>query len=139
MIKKRGFAEAKLVNDYLWAKYRDFPQWKRVRLGPLPNVELARFYKVALRWADAIVATDEEIVLIEGKMKPTPSAVGQLEMYADLFRRTPEFGKYKDMRIKLVLLTTRDDEELKKFCSRKSIDYIVFTPAWVADWWRQHV
>jgi hypothetical protein len=129
--------EYKLVNDYLAAKYPTKTKWKRVRLGPLPDVTMSRLFKVANLYADAIVWDEPNIIIIEAKMKPVSSAIGQLEAYAKLFPQTPDFSEYKDDPIKLVLLTTYVNITIQNMCKEKGIEYVVFAPSWVADYWRE--
>ncbi|MEX2702036.1 MAG: hypothetical protein Q6368_003070 [Candidatus Baldrarchaeota archaeon] len=82
-------------------------------------------YRVLLRWADAIVYRDGVVYIIEAKLRPSPTAIGQLEMYKDLFYRTPEFTEFFSCPVQLVFLTTRYDWELVEFCSKKGIKYVV--------------
>ena len=77
--------EGRLVNEWLWKTYPTKLQWKRVRLGQTPNKVEAAYYKVLLRWADAIVINDMDVVIIEGKIRPGFGALGQLEAYKELF------------------------------------------------------
>ena len=123
--------EARLVNEWLWLNYNTKPQWHRVRLGPAFDKETARMYKVLLRWADAVVLNDNEILIIEAKMTPEPGAISQLEFYAQEFKHTPEFSDYWDFPQRLIFLTTREDEALHALASEKNIEYVVFRPDWV--------
>ena len=118
--------ESELLNAWLWAKHREDPQWKRVRLGMVPNPEMANMYKVILRWADAIFLHDGEVYIVEAKLRPGPGAVGQLELYGELFRRTPEFSMYETWPIHLVLLTAYQDLEMMSLCEKKGIIYEYF-------------
>ena len=124
-----------MVNAFLWIKYKTDPQWKRVRLGVLPTKFLARAYKVILRWADAIVLHDGRVKIIEAKLRPDPTAIGQLEFYKKLFRVTPEFSAYKNWPIDLVMLTARSDLQMIEHCSDKGIEFELFTEDdWLAFW-----
>jgi len=122
------------VNEWLMLKHPYALQWRRVRLGPLPKVEMARAFKVALRWIDAIVYEDGVVYLIEAKIKPKADAVGQLLMYKDLFYQTPEFSNLWDKPVKMVLLTTMDDPNVRKLCTNYNIEYEIFCPAWVKEY-----
>lgn len=123
-------SEAKLVNEWLLLNFPNSLQWKRVRLGPLPDKKLAKLYSVTLRWADAIAYKDGVVYLIEAKLKPTASALGQLLDYKVLFPDTPEFEDLKDKQIKLIFLTTRLDESLKRLYEEHNIKYEVYNPPW---------
>lgn len=123
--------EGRLVNEWLWKTYPTKPQWKRVRLGQTPNKEEAKYYKVLLRWADAIVINGTEVIIIEGKIRPEFGAIGQLEAYRELFKVTPEFMEYWHNTIKLVLLCAWEDENVKTECERKGIEYVFYQPEWI--------
>lgn len=110
------------------------PQWKRVRLGPLPNVEMARAYKVTQRWADAVFVDDDTIHIVEAKMYPDASAFGQLELYATLIRDTPEFSAYTNLPVKLIFLTTKKDNPLFEMATQKGIAYEIYNPEWVEEY-----
>ena len=129
--------EGRLVNEWLWKTYPTKLQWKRVRLGQTPNKVEAAYYKVHLRWADAIVINDMDVVIIEGKIRPGFGALGQLEAYKELFKKTPEFMDYWNRNIKLVLLTAWHDENIKTECERKNIDYVFFQPDWIKPYLAQ--
>jgi len=106
-------------------------QWRRVRLGPLPKKELATMYKVTLRWVDAIFVEGGKVHLVEAKLKPTPSAIGQLKLYKELFYQTPEFSEFHSYPVELILLTTRDDPDVRRLCELEGIKYIVYQPKWI--------
>ena len=121
--------ESDMLNAWLWEKHRTDTQWRRIRLGVLPTKELARMYMTLLRWADAIVLSKGIVYIIEAKLRPAPGAVGQLELYKQLFVQTPEFEDYKNWPIKMVLLTSVVDLNMVEMTSKKDILYEVFTEA----------
>lgn len=121
--------EAKFRNKYLMMNYPDKLQWKNARLGPLPDVPLAKMYSVTQRRADAIVKEDRTIIIIETKLRKFGEAVGQLQLYRDLFKETPEFSEFKDYQIKLQLVVPREDIHIKSLCNDRGIDFIVFPDA----------
>jgi len=120
--------ESDLVNMYLWDKHRNDLQWRRVRLGVVPTHEMSRMHSVLLRWADAIVINDGQVLIIEAKLRPNPSAFGQLDLYAKLFRVTPEFSAYASWPIRKQFLTTFPDLALGELASDKGVDYIIYPP-----------
>jgi hypothetical protein len=121
-------SEAKLVNDWLWTFHPTSLQWRRVRLGIVPDKEYAKMYMVILRWADAIFIEDGKVHIVEAKLRPDAGAIGQLEHYKDLFTRTPEFQQYWNYPIELILLTPYLDLELVALCSKKGIRYEHYVP-----------
>ena len=120
--------EFELVNKWLWKFHPSDLQWRRVRLGIVPDKEKARMYMVILRWADAIFIQDGVVNIVEGKLRPTAGAIGQLEHYKLLFGRTPEFSQYWNHDINLILLTCYMDLEIVELCSRKNIKYEFWKP-----------
>lgn len=119
--------ESEMLNAWLWEQHRDDLQWRRIRLGVLPTKELARMYMTILRWADAIVISDGVVYIIEAKLRSSPGALGQLDLYEKLFKVTPEFSAYKDWPIKKMLLTAEPDLNMIELCSEKGVLYEVFT------------
>ena len=127
--------EKRLLNEYMDKHFQTNLQWRNVRLGPVGTAELAKLYKVTRRWADGVAFDGSQVYIIEAKMFADPGAIGQLEQYKDLFFDTPEFSQYHSMPVKLVFLTTKEDPVLRRRSTEKGIDYIVFEPAWVKEWW----
>jgi len=83
---------------------------------------------VLLRWADAIFIEDGYVNILEAKVRPSPTAVGQLLLYERLFKVTPEFKMYWDWPIKKILLTTMVAWDVVELCSQYNIQYEVFNP-----------
>lgn len=121
--------ESELVNQWLWSYHRLSPQWRRVRLGVVPNHEMAREYSVLLRWADAVFIEDGVVNIVEAKLRPMADAIGQLQLYETLFRNTPEFQQYWNHPIKLIFLTTMLDIAVSELCSKLNIAYVIFEPS----------
>jgi len=126
--------EFRLLSEWLALKYPTWLTWKRVRLGPLPPAPAARIYGILRRWADAIITNQTEVIIIEAKIWPTVTAVGQLEYYGLLFPQTPEFAFLKDLPLTLVFLTTEEDPTVRAFVEAKGIRYEIFEPDWVKEY-----
>lgn len=120
--------ESELVNRWLWKFHKDALQWRRVRLGAVPTKEMAQLYKVILRWCDAIFIENGTVNLVEAKIRPTAGAIGQLDHYAILFRKTPEFKEYWNYPLKKILLTMTEDLEIRELCKARGIDFVLFKP-----------
>ncbi len=131
--------EQRLLNQYLQENFRDKPQWTRVRLGPAATKGEARLFKVGMRWADAIVKNGDEILIFEAKLRPDAGAIGQLQVYSDLFRKTPEFSDFATLPIRMIFLTTKLDMGLKSQTDRLGIEYVVFNPPWVATFLQERL
>ena len=115
------------LNQWLWEFHRSKPQWKRVRLGPVPNPEMGKMFSVILRWADAIYLDDGRINIVEAKLRPNFGAVGQLLGYKQMLEGTPEFEAYKNWKIRLVLLSKEPDLAVTELCSKYGIDHEVWS------------
>jgi len=127
--------ENRLVHEYVLEAYPTSLTWKRERLGPLPDTELANLYKVRNVYADVIVLEDNHFIIVEAKMRPNVTGVGQLEYYKEMLPLTPKFKKYKNYPIRLEFLTSLLDRKVKEFVEGKGIKYTVFAPAWTRDYW----
>jgi len=120
--------ESELVNKWVWTFHPTALQWRRVRLGVVPTKEAAREYLVILRWADLVFVENGEVNIVEAKLRPNAGAIGQLEHYKELFKRTPEFQQYWNYPINLILLTPYLDLEIVALCSKKGITYENWNP-----------
>ena len=123
---KMPLTESRLINDWLWDFHRTSPQWKRQRMGPIPTHELGRMYMVILRYADIVLIEDGQLIIVEAKLRPNAEAIGQLQLYSKLIRLTPEFEKFNDLPIKLILLTTMLDLPISELCSNLGITYEIY-------------
>ena len=119
--------ESEMLNAWLWEKHREDVQWRRVRLGVLPTKAMARMYMTLLRWADAIIVKDGVVYIVEAKLRPAPGAIGQLELYNELFHNTLEFTQYKNYPVKLLLLCSIVDLAIAELCSKKGIIFEIFS------------
>jgi len=90
--------------------------------------------RASLRYADAIVVDPPRIWIIEFKVDAELGAISQLELYKMLFLETPEYVKYKDFEIKLLIVTTRETTDMRQFAASKGIEYDVFIPEWIYDY-----
>jgi len=130
-IRKR--IESRLLNEWLREKHLTSLQWKRVRVGPIPNPEIGRASVVLMRWADAIFIEDGFVNIVEAKIRPNAEAIGQLEYYKKKFPETPEFTVYKDWPIKMIFLTTMLDAGIAEHCWEKGIKYRIYAPKWALE------
>lgn len=128
--------ETKLLKEWRVKNYPENPYWRQVSLGPTPGTKYAKYYKGLRRWADLIILTDKEIIIVEAKMRPKPEGYAELELYKDLFTQTPEFKMYWDMPIRLIYLTTKYDQTIDKLCKEKDIELVIYDPAWVKKYWK---
>ena len=116
------------LNKWLAKFHRTDLQWRRVRLGQVATKEEAKFYKVILRWADAVFIKDGFVHIVEAKLRPDLGVIGQLEGYKKLFPVTPEFSVYKDWPIKMILLSPHLDLNIAELATEKGMIYYIWIP-----------
>jgi len=131
--------EAKLLYEWMVKTFPNCLQWRHVRMGPIPKNEA--LYGILRRWIDGVVydKKTDTVYLIEAKIRPEPGAISQLLLYKQLFPKTPEFEALKDKPIKLVFLTSFMDKEVKALCDQYGIEFVVYSPDWVKEYWQQKV
>jgi len=123
--------ESVLLNRWLSEFHRDKLYWTRVRLGIADNPEEAKYYQVALKWADAVVVADGEILIVETKLTNPSAAIGQIEIYKKLLKVTPRFKTYWEWPVKLIIVCPILDVATAEICSERGIIYDVWKPE---DW-----
>lgn len=123
--------ESILLVQWLAKFHRTDLQWRRVRLGQVATKEEAKYYKVILRWCDAIFIKDGFVNIVEAKLRPSLGVIGQLQGYKELFAVTPEFKQYWNYPIKMLLLSAHLDLNIAELCKKKDIIYEVWKPE---DW-----
>lgn len=136
------YGETRLVSEYLAATYPDAIVMERVRLGPvvavggnegLTDAEV-RMSGVFRRFADAIVVTKSELIVVEGKMRAAPDAVAQLHLYNELVDDTFDLLDYKHLPRALELVTAIADPAVERMAAKFDVRVRVYRPAWYAQW-----
>lgn len=133
MAKTYEARERRLCYEWVVEKHPTALQWRNVRLGELPKGEAV--YGVVRRFADIIFYDDDVIHIVEASIRPDILKIAQLEMYGRLFPQTPEFTLFKDKAVKLIFLTTLEDKAVREEAERKGIEYVVYRPDWVTEYW----
>ena len=134
---KKERRESRLINEWMAEYHLGVPQWKHPRVGPYPGREPEKLKGVKRGWVDIIFKENNIIYLVEAKMRPTAAAAGQLLEYARLFPLTPEFSEFKDLPIRMIFLTTSEDEITRATCESLDVEYVVFRPPWVEQYFRE--
>jgi len=135
--KPRMHWESRLVQDYAIDRYPKAIRWRRVQVGAIPPGKDPKMYGHLRRWADLILYDGKEVVIIEAKMRPAPGAISQLLLYIQLFPKTPEFTLYANKPLRGVILTTMEDIEVRALAEAQGLDYEIYAPEWVRDYWQQ--
>ncbi len=134
--------ETRLVTEYCIETYPDAQQvFYRKRLGPIPQEAIEAFGSEKGRrlgavwnpWADAIVITDK-IILIEGKIRATSAALGQILHYRKVLPDTPDLNPYLDLPLECVLVAPWLDAYMIDLLEEHDIRYAHYEPAWIAEY-----
>lgn len=84
--------------------------------------------------ADAVVFLPEEVHIVEAKIRDDRGKIEQLLLYKWLFYRDESFRPYWDKRVKLILLTPKDQGILEEFMAEFGIQVIYYRPLWVQEY-----
>ena len=122
-----------------------YPAPGAVWLGPttaaLVGVQVTPGLEAALRvnnwYADGVIYAPNETLLIEAKMKPNPSAVGQALFYLRLLPSTPEHNQKPYAPIVPMVLFAEDDATVRVFAQSLAVRVATYTPTWVEDYLNQ--
>ena len=111
-----------------WVKKlgNEIPRWYNVRMGKLPDTDMARAFKVIQGYADLVYIEEGIINIVEFKIRDFKGAIGQLLSYRQEFPKTPEFEPYKNFPISLRLVASRRDEATEQLAISETITYELF-------------
>lgn len=136
--RKRVELEERLVSEWAAEKHPDARVHLRVRVGELPpeakTVEKMGIspymYGVVRHWADAVLIYDDRVIVVEGKIKLSSMALGQIIINTDLFAKTPEFRDTWDREREGLLLYAFGDVETEKAAVRMGFTTERYCPTW---------
>jgi len=134
-----------LIREWAAAKYPAYRLWEQVRLGPTQaylvgqpvSAALEAMLRVSNWYADGIITTDAAILVVESKMQPNPSAVGQVLFYAREVMRTPQYTGSLNLSIQPVVLFAEADDDVTNFARQLGCRVETYTPAWIGDYLTQ--
>jgi len=139
--------EAQYVSEFVQKYYPGSIRMLHVKIGGYPpgfkseDLEDAerQMLRVYLRWADAVVVTPSEVIIVEAKLRPTEylKALGELEMYLKLVPATEELTTYLPSRILLgQICVPIDDPIVANMCRERKLRYTVFQPSFWKEYWQ---
>lgn len=131
-----------LLREWAALKYPGVYLQEQVRLGPTSAVpvgqvltpELEAMLRVVWWYADGILITPTEVLIVEAKMPPDTRAVGQVLFYQELAPTTPALTAYLSLPFTPVVLFAESDDRVNRFCRRLGVRVEIFTPSWIADY-----
>jgi hypothetical protein len=89
-----------------------------------------------MRWADAVIITSTDVVIIEGKLRPAEytKGIAQLELYKKIAEATPQLKPFFPRTIKCRLVVALDDPAAAALCREKGLEYQVWRPPWYDEY-----
>jgi len=135
-------ASSMLLQEWVTAKYPLAQVFYELRLGPtskaLVGVQVSPALEAMLRvsnwYADAVVITPTEGLVIEAKVDPDPGAVGQVLFYRTLIFATPSLQPYQRLNFQPVVLFAEDDSAVTPFARGLGCRVEIYTPTWIAQY-----
>ena len=139
------FGEMRMVAEYLRDNYPDDVVFMRLRLGTLEpdgggqdlTEEERRMLGVFRRWADAVVVTPREVVLVEVSIRSDTGDPSKLVIYGRLARHTPELAEYLTRPLVLELVVAVEDPVVTQLAKELGIRTRVYRPPWLPEYLAQ--
>jgi len=129
---KKNF-EKRMVAEYVLRNYKRCPQWRNARVGDYKEAGMTNYYAFIRRWADAIVIDGKKAIIIEGKVKPNPGAISQMQLYMREFPRTPEFTIYKNYYVIGKIVCVFEDAVVEKMAKEAGIEWEIYHPEFYGE------
>ena len=120
--------EMQYVNMWLKEFHPNALIYPRMRVGQSNSLTGAERL-----WPDKIFIEDGVVNILEAKIKPVSSGIGQLLGYNMLFPKTPEFFFAKEYPRKMVLLTALHNETIEAMAKEHNIEYVVYRPPMIEE------
>lgn len=143
--RRRTPASTMLLHEWVSLHYPNALVMYQLRLGPtnrsLVNVEvtpaLERMLRVANWYADAVILDQGEGLMVEAKVEPNPSAIGQALFYLRLYWQTPELAGYAHLPFTPLVLFAENDPAVTDFARSLGVRVEIYTPPWIAQYLEQ--
>ncbi len=143
--RSRIRASSMLLQEWVTAKYPLAQVFYELRLGPttktLVGVQVSPALEAMLRvanwYADCVVVTPTEVLVIEAKVDADAGAVGQVLFYRTLIYSTPSLQGYTTMPVQPVVLFAQDDSGVTPFARGLGCRVEIYTPPWIATYLEQ--
>jgi len=133
--------EDRLLAEYLAKHYPRDRVLFRVRLGsppispgvvPLDAAE-KKILKNWARWADALVITKTDLILIEAEIIPTPGIVSTLQLYKNLLLGDSDYKDILHLPVTMRAVWAFDDPSMRAIAHRNGVEVVIFGPPWVRE------
>jgi hypothetical protein len=134
--------ESRLVAEWAIATYPAAIIRFRVSLGSLTSAltgsdltaDELRAIGHSRRWVDAMIVEPNAVHLVEAKIRLSPGALEQLELYRRLFPMTPELQHLHHLTPDLHLVFAVEDPVLTAIARERGVHVHTYHPAWVDEY-----
>lgn len=141
-IRRRTPASTMLLHEWVTARYANAQIFFELRLGPtqkhLVGVQVTPALEAMLRvanwYADCVIVTPTEGLVIEAKVDPDPGAIGQVLFYRTLIFSTPAMAPYRNISFEPVVLFAEDDSAVTPWARGLGCRVEIYTPPWIATY-----
>ena len=142
--KLRAENEARYVSDYVLQKYPEDMVKYRCPLGFVPESMIKEMglskaigvYRPYRLEVDALVITNDSVVLIEGKIFKVTDGLAKLPLYKSLIPYTPELDLYKKFPVRMVLVTPKKPTVFAPFIDEQNVEVDLFLPEWLEEYYK---
>ena len=136
--------ERRYVPEYVNEKYPDrVAVFYNMAVGPAPEELWKKHPEVSIDhfrrwrfWIDAVVILRDRMILVEGKIRTPAEGLGQLLLYRELLKDTPEMNPYRNLPIYMLLVTPRPDPRVIGVAATLGIQIDIWTKPWVQEYLR---
>ncbi len=135
--------EEEMLAEYLVTHFPREHTIQRVRLGPITiaggNEHLSEAERRMVgasfrRWADAVVVTADQLIVIEAALTPDPGDISRLQTYLLLVPTTPELQEFSGRALVGRLVWAVEDPYSKAVAVRAGFQVDLFRPSHFAEW-----
>jgi hypothetical protein len=141
-VRRRVPASTMLLHEWISMRYPEAMVFYQLRLGPTNRTlvnqvispELERMLRLANWYADAVILTQSEGLMVEAKVEPRPEAIGQVLFYLRLYWSTPELAPYMGLPFAPVVLFGESDTTVTDFARSLGVRVETYTPPWIATY-----
>lgn len=131
-----------LLRQWSAARHPGVTLLEQFRLGPTSafvagvqiSPEFERMLRVNNWYADGVLETADEVLIVESKMKPSPGAVGQVQFYLRLAFATPGLFGAMHKPFHAVVLFAENDPAVSAFATAQNCRVEIFSPNWIEEY-----
>ena len=142
MAHKNAQRKTRLTTEWMLRQYPRGGYTLNARLGPaldglVEQVGLERALRESAPWrprVDALAVEAGKVVLIEAEIRQVRNAVGNLLVYRNLVKHTPELRGNWTKPVEMVLLTPWTNTSIDAMARTSGVRVEIYNPPWIADY-----